>query len=80
MAADCCVSGPLCVEATAMADSPRPRLKRHLGRFTGMSPENLQSHLNRFVYLFRVNQAKDKWPETEREVRHLLQVEAHHRS
>ena len=42
-----------------------------------MSPENLQSYLNWFVYLFRASQAKDKLPETKRVVRHLLQVEAH---
>lgn len=74
------VSDPLYVEAMATVNDLRPWLKRHLWRFTGMSPENLQSYLNRFVCLFRANQAKDKWPETERVVRHLLQVEAHYRS
>ena len=74
------VSDPLYVEAMAMASNLCSWLKRCLWRFTGMSPENLQSYLNWFVYLFRANQAKDKWPETERVVRHLLQVEAHYRS
>ena len=63
-----------------MANSPRPRPKRCLWRFTGMSPENLQSHLDRFVCLFRVNRAKDRWPETEGAARQLLQAEARHRS
>lgn len=74
------VSDPLYVEAAAMANNLRSWLKRYLWHFTGMSPENLQSHLNWFVYLLRVNRAKDKWPEKERAVRHLLQVEAHYRN
>ncbi len=31
-----------------------------------MKPDKMQSHLNWYVYLFRVNQARDRWPKTER--------------
>lgn len=55
-------------------------LKRYLWRFTGMKPDNMQSYLNWYVYLFRVNQARDRWPETERVVRHLLMTDATFRS
>jgi hypothetical protein len=33
-----------------------------------------------YVYLFRVNQAQDKWPKTERAVRHLLMAKTQYRS
>lgn len=46
-------------------------LKRYLYRFIGMDIKNLQSYLNWFVYLFRVNGNKDKWPKNERIMRHL---------
>ena len=55
-------------------------LKRYLWRFTGMKPCNMQSYLNWYVYLFRVNQARDRWPGTERVVRHLLTTDATFRS
>ena len=55
-------------------------LKRYLWRFTGMSMKNIQSYLNWFVYLFRVNQAKEKWPRVERVVRHLMMADATYRS
>jgi hypothetical protein len=45
-----------------------------------MDPANLQSYLNWYVYLFRVNQAQEKWPKTERVVRHLLMAETQYRS
>ena len=45
-----------------------------------MRPENLQDYLDWYVYLFRVNQARDRWPETERVVRHLLMTDATFRS
>lgn len=41
-----------------------------------MDPANLQSYLNWYAYLFRVNQASDKWPKTERVVRHLMMSDA----
>lgn len=46
-------------------------LKRYLYRFIGMDLNNLQSYLNWFVYLFRVNGNKDKWPRNDRILRHL---------
>lgn len=59
---------------------PCPWPKRRLRRFAGTIPENLRSHLDWLVCLFRANRAKDRWPGTERAVRHLLQVEARYRS
>ena len=44
-------------------------LKRYLWRFTGMSPA-LQAYLDWYVYLFRVNQARDRWDPTARVVHH----------
>lgn len=44
----------------AVVNDPCSWLKRHLWRFTGMSPRNLQAYLDWYVYLFRVNQARDR--------------------
>ena len=33
-----------------------------------------------YVYLFRVNQAQERWPKTERVVHHLLMAETQYRS
>lgn len=74
------VSDPAYIEAMAMVNNLCSWLKRYLWRFTGMSPRNLQSYLNWYAYLFRVNQARERWPETERVVRHLLMTEARFRS
>jgi transposase-like protein len=74
------ISDPLYIEAMAMVNNLCSWVKRYLWRFTGMAPANLQSYLNWYVYLYRVNQASDKWSETERVVRHLLQTEACFRS
>ena len=74
------VRDPVYLEYMAMANSLCSWIKRYLWRFTGMDPANLQSYLNWYIYLFRVNQAKDKWPETERVVRHLLMANARFRS
>lgn len=63
-----------------MANNLCSWLKRYLWRFTGMGPGNLQSYLNRYVYLFRVNQTQEKWPKTERAVRHLLMADTQYRS
>lgn len=54
-------------------------LKRHLWRFTGMDSENLQSHLNLHVYVFRVKRDDERWPKIARVVRHLLMAEARFR-
>lgn len=74
------VRDPVYLECMTMVNSLCSWIKRYLWRFTGMDPANLQSYLNWYVYLFRVNQAKDKWPRTERVVRHLLMTDAHFRS
>ena len=47
-------------------------LKRCIWRFIGMDISNLQSYLNWFIYLHRVNNYKDRWPKTTRILRHLL--------
>ena len=45
-----------------------------------MSPRNLQVHLDWYVYLFRVNQARDRWDPTARVLRHMMMAEANYRS
>lgn len=47
-------------------------VKRYIYRFVGMDISNLQSYLNWFVYMFRVNKAVDKWPKMHRILRHLV--------
>ena len=74
------VSDPLYIEAMGMVNNMCSWIKRYLWRFTGMHPTNLQSYLNWYVYLYRVNQAKDRWPETARVIRHLIMTDAHYRS
>ncbi|WP_050340945.1 IS1595 family transposase [Olsenella sp. oral taxon 807] len=70
------VGDPVYLERMSLVNNLCSWLKRYLWRFTGMDPKNLQSYLNWYVYLFRVNQARDRWPETERVVRHLLMTDA----
>ncbi len=74
------VKDPVYLECMAMVNNLCSWIKRYLWRFTGMDPANLQSYLNWYVYLFRVNQAQDKWPKTERAVRHLLMAKTQYRS
>lgn len=74
------VRDPVYLAQLAMVNDLCSWLKRYLWRFTGMSMSNMQSYLNWYVYLFRVNQARDRWPETERVVRHLLMTDATFRS
>ena len=74
------VNDPIYLECMSLVNNLCSWLKRYLWRFTGMDPSNLQSYLNWYVYLFRVKQARDKWPETERVVRHLLMTDAYFRS
>lgn len=74
------VRDPVYLECLEMVNNLCSWIKRYLWRFTGMSMSNLQSYLNWYVYLFRVNQASDRWPETERVARHLLMVDASFRS
>jgi hypothetical protein len=66
---------PAYLEGMELINSLCSWLKRYLWRFPGMNPENLQSYLNWFVYLFRVRRDKEKWPKVERVVRHLMLAE-----
>lgn len=52
-------------------------LKRYIYKFIGMKQENLQSYLNWFVYLFKVKRDKEKYPEADRVLRHLLLNSSH---
>ena len=70
---------PEYLEAMGLVNNLRSRLKRCLWRFTGMDPENLQSHLNLYVYFFRVKRDDERWPKIARVVRHLLMAEARFR-
>jgi hypothetical protein len=45
-----------------------------------MDMKYVQSYLNWYVYLFRVKQDSERWPEIARVVRHLLMAEVHFRS
>lgn len=74
------VRDPVYLEKMALVNDLCSWIKRYLWRFTGMEPANLQSYLNWYVYLFRVNQARGRWPRTEGVVRHLLMSDAHFRT
>lgn len=76
--ADC--RDPAYLEAMEMVDSMCPWPKRYLRRFTGMSPANMQLYLDWYVYLFRVNQARDRWGPTARVLRHMMMAPARFRS
>lgn len=47
-------------------------LKRYIWRFIGMDINNLQSYLNWFIYLQRCKRDNEKWPKSERILRHLV--------
>lgn len=47
-------------------------LKRYLWRFIGMDINNFQSYLNWFIYLQRCKRDNEKWPKTNRILRHLV--------
>lgn len=70
------VNDPVCLERMEMANDLCSWLKRYLWRFTGISPRNLQAYLDWYVYLFRVNQARDRWDPTARAVRYILMADA----
>ena len=74
------VGDPVYLERMEMVNNLCAWLKRYLWRFTGMSPANLQAYLDWYVYLFRVNQARDKWEPNARVVRHILMADATYRS
>lgn len=76
--ADC--RDPAYLEAMETVNSMCPWLKRYLWRFTGMSPANMQLYLDWCVYLFRVNQARDRWGPTARVLRHMMMAPARFRS
>lgn len=63
---------PVYMEQMEMVNDPCSWQKRYLSRFTGMSPRNLQAYLDWCVYLFMVNQDRDRWDPTARVVRHML--------
>lgn len=71
---------PVYLEQVAMVNNLCSWIKRYLWRFTGMEMKYLQSYLNWYVYLFRVKQARERWPEIARVVRHILMTEGHFRS
>jgi transposase-like protein len=74
------IRDPVYLERVAMVNNLCSWIKRYLWRFTGMEMKNLQSYLNWYVYLFRVKQAKERWPEIARVVRHLLMIDSRFRS
>lgn len=74
------VNDPVYLERVAMVNSLCSWIKRYLWRFTGMEMKYLQSYLNWYVYLFRVKQASERWPETAGVVRHLMLADARFRS
>ena len=74
------VSDPIYLERMEIVNDLCSWLKRYLWRFTGMSPRNLQAYLDWYVYLFRVNQARDRLDQTARVVRHTLMADATYRS
>lgn len=63
---------PLYLEHMRLINNMCGWLKRYIWRFIGMDINNLQSYLNWFIYIHRVNEYKDKWPKTTRILRHLL--------
>ena len=60
------------LENMALINNMCSWLKRYIYRFIGMRIDNLQSYLNWFVYLFRVNGAVSRWPKMNRILRHLV--------
>ena len=74
------VSDPVYLERMEMVNDLCSWLKRHLRRFTGMSPRNLQAYLDWYAWRFRVNQARDRWDPTARVVRHILMADASYHS
>ena len=74
------VNDPVYLERMEMANDLCSWLKRYLWRFTRMSLKNLQAYLDRYVYLFRINQARDRWDPTVRVERHILMADATYRS
>lgn len=59
------VNVPIYLERMEMVNDLCSKLKRHLRRFTKISPRNLQAYLDWYVCRFRANQARDRWGPTE---------------
>lgn len=74
------VRDPVYLESMALMNNLCSWLRRYLFRFPGMKRANLQSYLNWFVYLFRVNRDGDKWPKAARVLRHLVISDSCYRS
>ena len=74
------LSDPGYLEGMKMASSLCAWIRRFLGGYVGMKPDNLQEYLDWYVYLFRVRQADERWPKTARVLRHLMLTDAHYRS
>ncbi len=74
------VRDPAYLEAMALVNNLCSWIKRHLWRFTGMDPANLQSYPSPYVYPFRVKRDDERWPGIARVVRHLLMTGARFRS
>lgn len=71
---------PAYLEGMNLVNSLCSWIRRYLWVYVGMKPENLGSYLNWYAYLFRVKRAEEKWPKTERVIRHLMMVGARYRS
>ena len=74
------VNDPVCLERMETVNDLCSKLKRCLWRFTGKSPRNLPVYLDLYVYLFRINQTRDRWDPTAGVVRHILMADATYRS
>lgn len=59
-------------EKMALINNMCSWIKRYIWRFIGMDVENLQTYLNWFIYLQRCKRDNDKWPKSERILRHLI--------
>ena len=60
------------IKNMAMINNMCSWLKRYIWRFIGMEVENLQSYLNWFIYLQRCKRDNEKWPKSNRILRHLV--------
>lgn len=65
-------SDPEYLKNLALVNNLCSWLRRYLCRHIGMDMRYMQDYLNWYAYLFRVNQAHEKWPRTQRIIRHLM--------
>lgn len=73
------VNDPVYLERMEMVNDSCSWLMSYLWRITGISLRNLQVYLDWYVYIFRVNQARDRWKPAARVVRYILMVDATYR-